>query len=172
MLDLAFRRRGWREGAYEIHVTSRLVRQPWLPGGEMGTQETVTEAVSEGYKVDNLKGRVALDGEWNAKDGNLSRDLAAYRVFYEQAIIDCAVMVTRTQDQMRELAIQLGAETKFGTTTTTNLEKLLPMMQRGDGGGCPFLAVAITPRCLGDRGPAGSTPPPIGGVLPAPRFDI
>ena len=95
----------------------------------MGTQETVTEAVSEGYKVDNLKGRVALDGEWNAKDSNLTRDVAAYRVFYEQAIIDSAVMVTRTQDQIRELAIQLGAETKFGTTTTTNLEKLLPMMQ-------------------------------------------
>lgn len=147
-LDLAFRERGWREGRYEVHITSKLVRQPWPGAGERKRSETITEAVSEGYKVDNLKARVALDGEWNAKDGNLSRDLASYRVFYEHAIIDCAVMVTRTQDEMRELAVRMGAETKFGTTTTTNLEKLLPMMQRGDAGGCPLLAVAITPLCL------------------------
>ena len=147
-LDLAFRERGWREGRYEVHVTSTLVRQPWPGAGERRPSETVTEAISEGYKVDNLKARVALDGEWNAKDGNLSRDLASYRVFYEHAIIDCAVMVTRTQDEMRELAICMGSPTKFGTTTTTNLEKLVPMMQRGDAGGCPLLAVAITPRCL------------------------
>lgn len=148
-LDLAFRELGWREGRYEVHLTSKLVRQPWPGAGERRSTETVTEAVSDGYKVDNLKARVALDGEWNAKDGNLSRDLAAYRVFYEHAIIDCAVMVTRTQDEMRELAVRMGAETKFGTTTTTNLAKLVPMMQRGDAGGCPLLAVAITPRCLG-----------------------
>ncbi len=150
-LDLAFRELGWREGQYEVHVTSKLVRQPWSGAGERRRSETVTEALSEGYKVDNLKARVALDGEWNAKDGNLSRDLASYRVFYEQAIIDCAVMVTRTHNEMRELAICMGAETKFGTTTTTNLEKLVPMMQRGDAGGCPLLAVAITPRCLAKR---------------------
>lgn len=147
-LDRAFRELGWREGQYEVHVTSKLVRQPWAVAGERRRSEKVTEAISAGYKVDNLKARVALDGEWNAKDGNLSRDLASYRVFYEHAIIDCAVMVTRTQDEMRELALRMGAETKFGTTTTTNLEKLVPMMQRGDAGGCPLLAVAITPRCL------------------------
>lgn len=133
-LDLAFRELGWREGQYEVHVTSKLIRQPWSAAREKGRAETVTEAISEGYKVDNLKARVALDGEWNAKGGNLSRDLTSYRVFYEHAIIDCAVMVTRAQDEMRELAIRMGAETKFGTTTTTNLEKLVPMMQRGDAG--------------------------------------
>lgn len=158
-LDDAFRRRGWREGHYEVHLTSKLVRQPWTGAGEITRSETVTEASSEGYKVDNLKARVALDGEWNAKDGNLSRDLAAYRVFYEHAIIDCAVIVTRTQDDMRELALAMGAGTKFGTTTTTNLEKLVPMLGRGDAGGCPLLAVAITSRCLGTGRPEDAAVP-------------
>jgi hypothetical protein len=148
-LDTAFRELGWREGQYEVRVTTTLIRQPWRTAGEREPHATVSEAIAQGYKVDDLKSRVALDGEWNAKDGNLSRDLASYRVFYEHAIIDCAVLVTRTQEDMRELAIQMGAGTKFGTTTTTNLEKLVPMMQRGDVGGCPLLAVAITPRCLG-----------------------
>ena len=147
-LDLAFRQLGWREGGYELNMISRLVQQPWKSAGENSRSERVTESNSESYKVDNLKARVALDGEWNAKDGNLSRDLAAYRVFYEQGIIDCAVLITRTQDGLRALAIEMGAATKFATTTTTNLTQLLPLMQRGDAGGCPLLAVAITSRCL------------------------
>ena len=32
----------------------------------------VTETVNEGYKVDNFRDRIALDVEWNAKDGNLA----------------------------------------------------------------------------------------------------
>lgn len=44
------------------------------------------------------------------------------------------------------LALELGRDA-FGTTTTTNLEKLEPRLTRGDAGGCPVLAVAITRRC-------------------------
>ncbi len=95
-----------------------------------------------------MKGRVALDVEWNAKDGNLDRDLGAYRALYTAGIIDGAAIITRTQDDLRKLAIQMGAETKFGTTTTTNLTKLEPRLTRGDGGGCPVLAIAISARCF------------------------
>jgi hypothetical protein len=38
----------------------------------------------------------------------------------------------------------LGRVGGFKTTTTTNIEKLIVRMSRGDGGGCPILAVAIT----------------------------
>jgi len=70
-LDLTFRQLGWREGGYELNMISRRVQQAWKSAGEKSRRETVTESNSESYKVDNLEARVALDGEWNAKDGNL-----------------------------------------------------------------------------------------------------
>ncbi|MDQ6839959.1 MAG: hypothetical protein M3137_16935 [Actinomycetota bacterium] len=38
--------------------------------------------------------------------------------------------------------------TKFGTSTTTNLTKVLPRLTRGDGGGCPILVVSICARTV------------------------
>jgi hypothetical protein len=89
-----------------------------------------------------------LDVEWNAKDGNLDRDVAAYRSLHDLAIIDVAVMVTRTRDDLRELGARLGRPGFLSTTTTTNLAKLQHRLARGDAGGCPVLAVAITARCF------------------------
>ena len=94
---------------------------------------------------------MALDVEWNAKDGNLDRDIGAYRSLYDAALIDVGVLVTRTlvlRDLGRRLGIESGmsvvqARRILGTTTTTNREKLLPRMTRGDAGGCPLLAVFI-----------------------------
>ena len=145
-LDEAFRRRGWREGRHDTRIVSELRIMPYRPAGDVEAHVVKAEVLNEGYKVDNVKGRVALDVEWNAKDGNLDRDLGAYRALYDAGIIDGAVIVTRTQD-MRSLAAQHGVK-KFDTTTTTNLEKLLPRLTRGDAAGCPVLVVAITPRCL------------------------
>lgn len=147
-LDQAFRDLGWREGRVDTRMSLEARLMPYQGAGEKRPTITNSEVFNEGYKVDNLKGRIALDVEWNAKDGNLDRDLAAYRSLYEAAMIDVAVMVTRTGDDLRQLALSLDPETtKFGTTTTTNLEKLEPRMTRGDGGGCPVLAVAISSRC-------------------------
>jgi len=144
-LDDKFRELGWREGQHNLEVTSVKRVMPWRTAGEKTVLEYVSTVQSESYKVDNLKGRVALDVEWNAKDGNLDRDLSAYRALYQEGVIDGAVIITRTQS-IRELAAQRGAdEKKFDTSTTTNLEKLEPRLTRGDPGGCPVLAVAISP---------------------------
>jgi hypothetical protein len=157
-LNKAFRDLGWREGRHDTHVTSILRVMPHRPAGETQPTEIQTDVISEGYKVDNVKNRVALDVEWNAKDGNLDRDIGAYRSLYDAGIIDAAVLITRTQDDLRALAVRLatdagvpGAAKRLGTTTTTNLAKLLPRMTRGDGGGCPILAIAITAQCLEGR---------------------
>lgn len=148
-LDLRFRELGWREARHDTKVMSILVKEPYRPVGETERHVTESEVSNEGYKVDNVKGRVALDVEWNAKDGNLDRDLAAYRALYEAAIIDVGVIVTRTQADLREVALVLDPDsTKFATTTTTNLTKLEPRLTRGDGGGCPVLAIAISSRCI------------------------
>jgi hypothetical protein len=61
----------------------------------------------EGYLVDNFKGRVALDVEWNAKDGNLDRDLSAYRAWHEAGVISAAVLITQDRVRLKELAVQL-----------------------------------------------------------------
>ena len=148
-LDGAFRELGWREAQVTTRIVLEARRMPYRRAGETQAEVRISEVLNEGYKVDNLKGRVALDLEWNAKDGNLDRDLAAYRSLYESALIDIAVVLTRTGHDMRDLARRLDPSSrKFHTTTTTNLEKLEPRLTRGDGGGCPVLAVAISSRCF------------------------
>ena len=167
-IDQSFRDLGWREGRHDTKITSVLKLMPYKEAGETKPVVRETEVYNEGYKVDNVKGRVALDVEWNAKDGNLDRDLSAYRALYDSGIIDAGVLITRTQDDLRELAVKLGlpdtsgllasdldeagdvssSRGRFSTTTTTNLTKLEPRLTRGDGGGCPILAIAITAKCF------------------------
>ncbi|MEM6393543.1 MAG: BglII/BstYI family type II restriction endonuclease [Planctomycetota bacterium] len=148
-LDNRFRELGWREGRHDTSIESVLRLMPHRPAQETEARVVRSEVFNEGYKVDNVKSRVALDVEWNAKDGNLDRDIGAYRALYDAGIIDAGVLITRTQADLRDLAKSLDASsTKFGTSTTTNLEKLEPRLTRGDSGGCPVLAIAITGRCL------------------------
>lgn len=150
-LDEKFRELGWREGRHDTQISSALRLMPYKPAGETKARITKSEVINEGYKVDNVKARVALDVEWNAKDGNLDRDIGAYRALYEAGIIDVGVIITRTHADLRELAIRLSPEsTKFATSTTTNLDKLIPRLTRGDAGGCPILGIAISARCLID----------------------
>lgn len=77
---------------------------PYGPAGERDATVIESEVRNEGYKVDNVKGRVALDVEWNAKDGNLDRDVGAYRALYEAGIINGAAIITRTQADLRTSA--------------------------------------------------------------------
>lgn len=147
-LDEEFRRLGWREGRVDTLIKLSVKISPYHKAGESKFTVLDSEVINKGYKVDNLKNRVALDVEWNAKDGNLDRDLGAYRALYDAALIDAAVIITRTQDDLRQLTLQLDPlTTKFATTTTTNLGNLQSRLTRGDGGGCPILAIGITSRC-------------------------
>jgi hypothetical protein len=151
-LDRAFREAGWREGRYDSRLLSTLRVMPYRAKGERAVRATETEVLSEGYKIDNIMDRVALDVEWHAKDGNLDRDLAAYRALYDSGIIDVGVIITRSFGSIRGLSIRLGRAGGFNTTTTTTIEKLEPRLQRGDAGGCPVLGIAITDRCFDSSG--------------------
>lgn len=147
-LDECFRQLGWRESRVDTLIKLAVRISPYQKAGEKDTKITESVVNNEGYKVDNYKGRIALDVEWNAKDGNLDRDLGAYRALYNAALIDGGVLITRTQEDLRGLALQMDSDsTKFATTTTTNLTKLRPRLTRGDAGGCPVLSIAITARC-------------------------
>lgn len=158
-LNKAFRARGWRESRVDTRMTLALRRMPYRPAGEKKPETVETEVFNEGFKVDNILGRVALDVEWNAKDGNLDRNLSAYRALYEHALIDCAVIITRTTKDLQELGQRLRREAGLpeeevvkvlATSTTTNFDKLIPRLTRGDSGGCPVLAIGICARTWED----------------------
>lgn len=154
-LNAAFREYGWREARVDQIIRLSLRKQPYRIAGETKAEVVETETTSTGYKVDNFVDRVALDVEWNAKDGNLDRDLGAYRSLYEAGLIDVGVIITRTVEDLRSLGMRLGeragmspekAARILATSTTTNTVKLIPRLTRGDSGGCPILVVAICER--------------------------
>lgn len=154
-IDGMFYRLGWRETRVDL-VTQGILSSP------IGQQPPIhlPPVEQEGYLVDNFKGRVALDVEWNAKDGNLDRDLSAYRAWHEAGVISAAVLITQDRGRLKELAERLWAEHQvtlpadqrnprlpidLNTSTTTNLEKAALRVRRGVMGTCPLLIVAATP---------------------------
>jgi hypothetical protein len=130
--------------------------------------ETITrENFLDGHKVDYVKGRVAFDLEWNSKDQTFDRDLYAFRAFHECDLVDAAVLLTRSAELNRVFEL-LGPEldedgkpkltkggkpkllkNKYGASTTW-MGKLLYRLNAGRHGGCPVLALGITPRIITD----------------------
>lgn len=49
----------------------------------------------DGHRIDFVKGKVALDLEWNSKDQTYDRDLYAFSAFYEAGAIDVGIILTR-----------------------------------------------------------------------------
>jgi Restriction endonuclease BglII len=95
-------------------------------------------------KVDCFKGRVGLEIEWNNKDPLYDRDLNNFRLLFDLRVIEVGVIATRTsklQAIFKSLGPKLG--NKYGASTT-HMEKLLPRIEGGGGGGCPILAFGIT----------------------------
>jgi hypothetical protein len=101
---------------------------------------------SDTHKVDYLKGRVALDVEWNSKDQTFDRDLFAFRTFFEFGKISVGVLITRSIELAPWFA-SLGIKDKYGASTT-HMGKLLPRLQSGRAGGCPVLAIGITQKVI------------------------
>ncbi|WP_186033237.1 BglII/BstYI family type II restriction endonuclease [Burkholderia gladioli] len=152
-IDNMFAERGWREMRLDLVTEGVLVSR----GGQI--VERLAAVHQEGYLVDNFKGRVVLDVEWNAKDGNLDRDMSAYRSWHEAGVISAAVLVTQDKARLRELAERLWRDYQATlpedsrnprlpidtTSTTTNLEKAELRVRRGVMGTCPLLVVAADP---------------------------
>ncbi len=118
------------------------------------------EGYLDGHRIDFVKGKVALDLEWNSKDQTYDRDLYAFSAFYEAGAIDLGVIITRgtslDNDFFRSLGKVLNADgsdgredvyRKFGASTTW-MGKLLYRLDAGRNGGCPVLAIGITPECV------------------------
>ena len=153
-IDEQFTQRGWREIRVDLSTEGILLSKQ----GEV--VERLPALYQEGYLVDNFKGRVALDVEWNAKDGNLDRDLSAYRAWHEAGVISAAVLITQDRVALKQLAERLWTAYQatlpsdqrnprlpidLGTSTTTNFDKAALRVRRGVMGTCPLLVVAATP---------------------------
>jgi hypothetical protein len=120
----AFQHRGWVEKAFEtkIVVDEHEIQSPT-------------------HKVDCFKNRVALEIEWSNKDPFFDRDLNNFRLLFELRAISLGIIITKA-DELSLIFKNLGVWNKYGWTTTW-INKLLPRIEGGGGGGCPILVFGI-----------------------------
>lgn len=139
---------GWKE----IKITGDLLIKVYPRKGARGkfASEPFTEKKLEnyidGHNIDFVKGRVALDMEWNSKDQTFDRDLFAMRTYHECDIISVGIIITRSKS-LNPLFKELGISQKYGASTTW-MGKLLPRLDSRRHGGCPVLAIGITDACI------------------------
>lgn len=133
-------------GWYETKIQGNLLIRKIISGTEERTEETTIESFIDGHKIDYVKNKVAFDLEWNSKDQTFDRDLYAFRTFHECHIIGAAILVTRSA-LLNQVFEELNIKKKYGASTTW-MGKLLYRLQAGRNGGCPVLAVGITPKVI------------------------
>ena len=123
-------------------------------------REYTREAFLDGHRIDFVNGKVALDLEWNSKDQTYDRDLYAFSAFYDAGAIDVGIIITRGNSLDNKFFRSLGkvldkhgnegeadVYKKFGASTTW-MGKLLYRLDAGRNGGCPVLAIGITPKSI------------------------
>jgi hypothetical protein len=152
-IDSLFEKRDWHERRLDIETYGYLV-------DGKGVRTHIFEPLfQEGYLVDNFKGRIAVDVEWNAKDGNLDRDMTAYRTWHGSGVLTAGVIITKHQQSLKSLVRRLWDQWNatlppdernnklpidMGTSTTTNFEKAGLRVRRGVMGTCPLLIVGLS----------------------------
>jgi len=177
LLAAALRPRNWHEtvvrGDLLVSLTWREqvgVTKKGKPVFKERSQQIKRERYLDGHKIDFVKDRVAFDMEWNSKDQTFDRDLYAFNAFFLSGVIDVGVLVTRgatltpvlkelgqalKKDGTPEFKIVQGNKVarmtheKYGASTTW-WGKLIYRLNAGRNGGCPVLAVGITPACVTD----------------------
>jgi hypothetical protein len=169
---------GWHETTISADLDVKLTwREPngkTRKGGKpvMVPKERIIkrEKYLDGHKIDYVKGKTAFDMEWNSKDQTFDRDLYAMAAFFQSGAIDVGVLVTRSaslNDVFRAAGQALTKEgkpdfkrngdprptiSKYGASTTW-MGKLIYRLNAGRNGGCPILAVGITPSAVSDWKP-------------------
>ncbi len=137
-IDGAFYHRDWKEKGFQTKM---------LVDGE--ASETPT------HKVDCFKNRVAVEIEWNNKTEFYDRDLNNFRLLFDLRAVSVGVIITRCT-HLNDMFAKLGA-------SSTHMDKLLPRLQGGSGGGCPVLVFGISEKLYVDDiegGHIGQAQPP------------
>jgi hypothetical protein len=133
----------------EMKITGDLLVKLYRRNQPQAMERTIENFI-DGHHIDYVKGRVAIDMEWNSKDQTFDRDLYAFRTFYECGIISCGIIITRSE-RLAPVFARLGVKQKYGASTTW-MGKLIPRLHAGRHGGCPMLVVGITPKAIVDLG--------------------
>lgn len=131
-LDSFLYKKGWVEKMFSTKLT--------IDGT---THDTPT------HKIDCYKNRVAIDIEWNNKDPFYDRDLNNYRLLHERGAISVAIIITRCSN-LQDIFNQLGKGASYGASTT-HMDKLIPRIEGGSGGGCPILVFGISDKLYNDK---------------------
>lgn len=129
----------------EAKITGDLVITQHIRSSRSGThkeQDYVVKNWLEAHNIDFVKGKVALDLEWNSKDQTFDRDLMAMRAFYDAKIIDVGIILTRAES-LNNIFRELDTKGKYGASTT-HIKKLLYRLDNRRNGACPILAIGIT----------------------------
>ena len=145
-------RSGGRKSLIAQRLDDGLSRRNWQPK-RFDTRIVVDgmEHVSPTHEVDMFKGRVALEVEWNNKDPFYDRDLNNFRLLFDLKVIDVGVIVTRCTE-LNGFDKEVGrAKTSLGASST-HLNKLLPRLDGGGGGGCPVVVFGISKGAYVDDG--------------------
>jgi len=174
LLSRTLRPLGWHETVIQGDLLVQLLWREQVrttkggkPVFERRQREVKRAKFLDGHKIDYVKGKVAFDLEWNSKDQTFDRDLYAFNAFAQCGVVDAAILVTRSRsldDVFRSVGPALkkdgtpelkrnGEERptmdKYGASTTW-MGKLLYRLNAGRNGGCPVLAIGITPNCVSD----------------------
>lgn len=173
-LSAILRADGWRETRIQGDLSVRITEtgEQVLEDGRLRKfalpecAPVVLDNYIDGHKIDFVKGRVALDLEWNSKDQTYDRDLYAFRMFHECGIISVAVLITRSEQlnqlfnvvpkrrkdgslELDEAGNPVACKNKYGASTTW-MGKLLYRLNAGRHGGCPVLVFGIRPDVVSD----------------------
>jgi hypothetical protein len=145
---------GGSKSVIASRIDAFLAARGWIEK-QFRTAITVDEETFSAptHKVDCLKGRVALEIEWNNKDPFFDRDLNTFRLLFDLRAIDVGVIITRASE-LQDLFKGLGKAVaqKYGASTT-HWNKLVPRIEGGGGGGCPILIFGITAKAYIDDEP-------------------
>lgn len=118
-------RRGWIEHNFDTKI--------YIDGAEKHTPT---------HKIDCYRNRIALDIEWNNKDPFYDRDLNNFRLLHDRDAISAGIIITRCSG-LQGIFNSLGKGDSYGNSTT-HMNKLLPRLNGGSGGGCPVLVFGIS----------------------------
>lgn len=124
-IDGAFYHRNWEEKEFQTKVV--------VDG---------TESETPTHKVDCFRNRVAVEIEWNNKTEFYDRDLNNFRLLFDLRAVSVGVIITRCS-HLNDMFAKLGA-------SSTHMDKLLPRLQGGSGGGCPVLVFGISEKLYVD----------------------
>lgn len=133
---------GGRKSPISKKIDSHFYSLEWKEKS-FDTKIVVDESKLESptHSIDCFKNRIAVEIEWNNKDPFYDRDLNNFRLLFDLRAVSVGVIITRCT-HLQGIFNSLGKGSSYGASTT-HMDKLVPRIEGGGGGGCPILVFGI-----------------------------